>query len=342
MILPVIFEYVAVHVEHRKTYSDVQASMLTRYFYYQLANIYLTVAAGSLFHTLSDIIDHPSNILDLLGESLPTMVGYFVALLVTKIMAGLPMIFLRFGALARMVFLKALSGEPTLTQREVDAVYRLENVQYGWEFPTQLLVVVIVFTYAIICPIILPVGLVYFLGALVVYKKQILYVYSPVYESGGAMFPLAVQRTIFGLVCGQMTLLGYTITRSCYYQPIALVPLPIMTVYAMRYFHRTYVEPSTRLSLERAREHDRRTAHRASEKEGLPAGASAGLALCASEFDQNAYRQPVLTEVASEPWSYRRGATDEETQNVRRKIRQINRFMKGNSTDVQSDDILSP
>ena len=31
-----------------------------------------------------------------------------------------------------------------------DAVYRLENVQYGWEFPTQLLVVVIVFTYAVI------------------------------------------------------------------------------------------------------------------------------------------------------------------------------------------------
>jgi hypothetical protein len=340
MILPVIFEYVAVRVERRKTYSDVQASMLTRYFYYQLANIYITVTAGSLFHTLSDIIDHPTNILDLLGESLPTMVGYFVALLVTKIMAGLPMIFLRFGALSRMLFLKMLSGEPKLTQREVDSVYRLENVQYGWEFPTQLLVVVIVFTYAIICPIILPVGLIYFLGALVVYKKQILYVYSPVYESGGAMFPLAVQRTIFGLVCGQMTLLGYTITRACYYQPIALVPLPMMTVYAMGYFHRTYVEPSTRLSLERAREHDRRTTHRASQKEGLPGGARAGLSLCDREFDKNAYRQPVLTEVASEPWTYRRGVDDEETLNVRQKLRQINHFVTRDSTNAQSG--LSP
>ena len=47
----------------------------------------------------------------------------------------------------------------------------------------QLLCVVIVFTYAVISPIILPFGLIYFLGALTVYKKQILYVYSPVYES---------------------------------------------------------------------------------------------------------------------------------------------------------------
>ena len=301
--------------------------MLTRYFYYQLANIYITVSAGSLLKSLADILDHPSNILALLGESLPTMVGYFVALLTTKILAGLPMVFLRFGALSRMMLLKTLSNEPKLTQREIDAVYRLENVQYGWEFPTQLLVVVIVFTYAIICPIILPFGLVYFIGALIVYKKQILFVYSPVYESGGAMFPLAVQRTLFGLVCGQMTLLGYTVTRGWYYQNVALVPLPIITVYTMGYFYRSYVEPSNRLSLERAREFDRQTAARAKRQPGLPAGIDAGVALRDQLFDKSAYRQPVLTELATEPWVYRRGQEDEETKQVRMRLREINRYV---------------
>ena len=78
---------------------------------------------------------------------------------------------------------------------------RQENVQYGWEFPTLLLVIVIVFTYAVICPVILPVGMLYFVGALIVYKKQVLYVYTPIYESGGTLFADAVQRTLFGLVC---------------------------------------------------------------------------------------------------------------------------------------------
>lgn len=154
LILPVIFEWIAVTYERRKTFSEIQRSILRRYFYYQLANIYITVTAGSLWKSLADIIDHPSNVLALLGQSLPTMVGYFVAvrlaisccntgcfcfcflthltfpnpillqLLVTKILAGLPMIFLRFGALSRMLLLKALSREKTLTQRELDAIYR--------------------------------------------------------------------------------------------------------------------------------------------------------------------------------------------------------------------------
>jgi hypothetical protein len=105
-----------------------------------------------------------------------------------------------------------------LTQRELDEVYRPENVQYGWEFPTQLLVIIICFTYACICPIILPVGAIFFGMALMVYKKQLLYVYTPVYESGGALFPDVCQKTLGGLICGQLTFIGYTIIRGCRYE----------------------------------------------------------------------------------------------------------------------------
>ena len=50
------------------------------------------------------------------------------------------MIFRRVGTLTRMLFLRIhfLSDEKQLTQRELDAVDRLENLQYGWEFPTQV------------------------------------------------------------------------------------------------------------------------------------------------------------------------------------------------------------
>jgi hypothetical protein len=91
------------------------------------------VTAGSLWTSLADIIERPSNVLELLGESLPTVNGYFVSLLVTKILAGLPIVFLRVGALGRMVFLRAFFSTEKLTQRELDAVYRPDNVMYGWE-----------------------------------------------------------------------------------------------------------------------------------------------------------------------------------------------------------------
>ena len=336
-ILPLIFEALATRYERRKTFSDVQSSMLSRYFNYQIANVYVTVTAGSILKSLAEMLDRPSTILELLGESLPTMVGYFVALLVTKIMAGLPMIFLRFGALSRMLMLRILSSEKKLTQRELDWVYRLENIQYGWEFPSQLLVIVIVFSYAIMAPIILPFGLIYFTGALIVYKKQLLYVYSPVYESGGAMFPLAAQRTLFGLVCGQLTFLGYTIIRGCYYQPIVLLPLPIITIWVMRFFEQTYAIPSTKLSLERARDYDTFT-NQISTEGGNPS--DRGAAERRKIFDRNAYRQPVLTEMVKKPWMYRRGIADPETVSVQQQLERINRYsamLGGKGTLKQKD-----
>lgn len=132
MILPVIFEVLARNYEKRKTMSDVQNSMLGRYFYFQVLNLYISVSAGSLWKSLAEILDRPSSLLTLLGESLPFMVGYFVALLVTKILAGLPMVFLRMGALSKMLLRRTLSSPARLTQRELDEMYRPENVQVSF------------------------------------------------------------------------------------------------------------------------------------------------------------------------------------------------------------------
>lgn len=326
MLLPVVFEQIALRWEHRKTFSDVQRSMMGRYFYYQLANIYITVTAGSLWISLAEIIDHPSEMLKILGESLPTVVGYFIALLITKVMAGLPLVILRLGALGRMCLLRLLFAADNLTQRELDQVYRRENVLYGWEYPSQLLVIVICFTYAVICPIILPVGAVYFIGALVVYKKQILYVYTPVYESGGSFFPDACDRTLFGLMCGQLTLIGYTTIRQSYYEPLFLLPLPVFTVWVMTYFRRHYAGAGITLSLERAMECDRISDLRASIDAGLPFTPGLANEERSKVFNREAYRQPVLSVHAMEPMSYRRGVEDDCTKQAREKLRKLNGY----------------
>lgn len=89
---------------------------------------------------------------------------------------------------------------------------------FGWEYPNLLLVIVICFVYSCISPIILPVGAAFFLCSWLLYKNQILLVFSPTYESGGTMFPMACHRTLIGLVCGQLTLIGYSIIRGGFYQ----------------------------------------------------------------------------------------------------------------------------
>lgn len=149
LILPNIFYGIALHYEDRKTESDVQSSIIGRYFYYQvilscssviincmhvrfhyspdaitqLANIFITVTAGSILDSIGEIIEHPSNMLSILGKSLPNVVGYFATFIMTKIFAGLPMILLRFGPLMRMVFIKTCFREKYMTQAEKDEAY---------------------------------------------------------------------------------------------------------------------------------------------------------------------------------------------------------------------------
>eukprot|EP00581_Thalassiosira_minuscula_P017487 CAMPEP_0183711430 /NCGR_PEP_ID=MMETSP0737-20130205/6933_1 /TAXON_ID=385413 /ORGANISM="Thalassiosira miniscula, Strain CCMP1093" /LENGTH=1006 /DNA_ID=CAMNT_0025939935 /DNA_START=103 /DNA_END=3123 /DNA_ORIENTATION=+ len=286
MILPHIFYAVALHYEDRKTASDVQKSIIGRYFYYQLANIFITVTAGSILDSLGEIIEHPSNILAILGKSLPNVVGYFATFIMTKILAGLPTILLRFPALLRMLFIKICFREKYLTQAEIDESYyprKYAHIWYGWEYPNLLLVIVICFVYACISPVILPVGASFFLGAWLVYKNQILIVFNPLYESGGTMFPMACHRTLIGLVCGQLTLIGYSIMRLGFYQALMMLPLPLITVKMMDVFKTLYEIPGMCISVEQAVELD-------AAKGGVQ-----------SSFSADVYRQPVLTEKVVEP-----------------------------------------
>jgi len=285
-VLPYFFEMIALKFESRKTKSNVQQSILERYFYYQLANIYITVTAGSIWTALGSIIDHPGSGLEILAKSVPKVVGYFVTLLMTKTLAGLPLDLLRISSLVRFTFLNLCFKQSLLTQRELSEVHKPQALLGGFEYPNQLLVIVICFTYACISPIILPVGALYFLIALIVYKKQILLLYVPDHESGGSMFPSACHRTLIGLICGQLTLIGYMILREAYYQPFVLLPLPVFTTLVMRSFAQEYDNPSAQLSLERAKDLDHNSMVRL-------------------QFTENLYRQPVLTEGKIEPSPYR-------------------------------------
>lgn len=128
-LLPFIFQWVSVHYENRKTKSDIQRSVLRRFFYYQMANIFITVTAGSILENLGEILNQPSSIMFTLAKNIPTVVGYFISLIVTKTLAGLPIVLLRLGALFRMAFLRICFSEKMLTQRELNEVYRPQEVR---------------------------------------------------------------------------------------------------------------------------------------------------------------------------------------------------------------------
>ena len=94
-----------------------------------------------------------------------------------------------------------------------DQLMSLRDLCICDQYPTQLFVIAICFTYAVISPIILPFAAVYFFCALLIFKKQMLFVYTPEYESGGDHYPIAMDRTLVGLICAQFTFVGFVFLR---------------------------------------------------------------------------------------------------------------------------------
>ena len=114
-------------------------------------------------------------------------------------------------------------------------------------------------------------------------------------------------------------------------------------------------EPSTRLSLERAREYDRVSEWLAKNKNSLnktaeeatlghpmdqPGPSSSdieyGIEGRRAQFDKDSYRQPVLTQRPLKPKNYRRGQADAEAEKVRKRLRELQGY------DLMEDDGSGP
>ncbi|GAB4852420.1 hypothetical protein Ancab_016615 [Ancistrocladus abbreviatus] len=109
------------------------------------------------------------------------------------------------------------------------------------EVPRILLFVLLGFVFAILAPLILPLLLVYFFLAYLVYRNQILNVYLFEYDSGGRYWPIIQNTTIFSLVLGQIIAVGLFVLKKstvCSGFTILLIGFTVLfNEYCRRRFH---------------------------------------------------------------------------------------------------------
>ena len=73
-----------------KLESEIQNSIMTRYFYYQVINIYVTVGFGTdnTIVQLTNIINNPHILVEIIGRTVPSVSLYFATLVIVKIFIG--------------------------------------------------------------------------------------------------------------------------------------------------------------------------------------------------------------------------------------------------------------
>lgn len=155
-LLPFLFDFISRSYEGLKLESEIQNSIMTRYFYYQLANVFVSVGLGSIANSIHQILQNPSSILTILGNSVPSFSIYFATLIITRTFTGIPIEMLRIFPLLEILTVKLCKDKKKCTRRELrNGAFADPPMDYGWIYPNILMVLMIMVTYCCVSKIFL-------------------------------------------------------------------------------------------------------------------------------------------------------------------------------------------
>ncbi|KAI9095193.1 hypothetical protein DFS34DRAFT_188376 [Phlyctochytrium arcticum] len=192
--------------------SWIDASVLSKYFFYQLWNILLVqTIASKVWQSLVDIIRHgPGVIIDALGNLVPSAAPLQINYVMLQATAVYPAQLLLVGPLLLTGLFRIAPWARSTPRQTSDAYYPsvFTSINYGMAFPVPILVFCVGITYAPVAPLILPFCTLFYTIAFFIYKYILLYVNIPRYETGGKLAPMVVRRCLVGIVIMQLTMMG--------------------------------------------------------------------------------------------------------------------------------------
>ncbi|PKA57045.1 DNA-directed RNA polymerase III subunit RPC2 [Apostasia shenzhenica] len=221
-------------VEGSISHSGREKSACCKILYFSVWNVFfVNVFSGSVISQLN-VISSPKDIPTQLAKAVPRQATFFITYVLTSGWAGLSSEVMQlFGLFWNLIkrYVLRWKNDPA----------SVPSFPYYTEVPKVLLLGLLGFTCSILAPLICPFLLVYFILGYVVYRNQILNVYCSKYETGGQMWPIVHNTTIFSLVLSQIIALGvFGIKKS----PVAsafTIPLVICTLlfneYCRQRFH---------------------------------------------------------------------------------------------------------
>ena len=305
-LLPPIFIQIS-KAEGILSFSEVQMKAFSRYFMFQVLNVFLvTTIAGSIFDTIAIIVETPEAAFEMLGNSLPRMASFFITLVTMKTFLGLGAELVRFLSIVQSMIRFTLLRNATLRRKKTPVIALRAIDDPGW-FPfhkilaQDMLVVVISVVFAVIAPIVLlPCGL-FCLFSRIMWTHHHLFVYESVFESGGQFWPKIFRRFVFGLIIAQMTITGQFILKEARHEAYATIALMFITYFFLRSTRARYDAPSSALPLEVATIMDITVAQEEQSKKQPSSPTSEGESIASADtkevdFDpfENAYCQPAL------------------------------------------------
>ncbi|KAL9014655.1 MAG: hypothetical protein Q9173_000688 [Seirophora scorigena] len=205
-LLPIILRFLA-RIQGNHTGMAVELAVQNYYFAFLFIQVFLVVSISAGFtNTISALSQNPTSIPTILAQNLPRSTNTFFNYMLLQ---GLTV---SAGALAQLVsLLKWFILAPILDstgrqkwKRQTD----LTNINWGTFFPVYTNLAAIGLIYSVISPLIMVFNIVTFSLFWFVYRYNTLYVTKFRFDTGGLLFPKAINQLFTGLYVMELCLIG--------------------------------------------------------------------------------------------------------------------------------------
>ncbi|KAI3768554.1 hypothetical protein L2E82_19339 [Cichorium intybus] len=233
------------------SHSQIEKSACIKVLWFIIWNVFFANAlSGSILYRLNIFLE-PKKIPNILAVAVPEQATFFITYVVTSGWTNTASELLRLTALI-MSYIKRIFTD------ESGEEFKVPSLHYSSEIPRILLFGLLGITYFFLSPLILPFLLVYFCLGYIVYRHQLLNVYSPQFETGGTFWPIVHNCTIFSLVLMHLIAVGIFGLKGLPLASTLTIPLPIITLLFNSYCQKRFVPDFKGYPVELMAEKDRR------------------------------------------------------------------------------------
>ena len=193
-------------LEGHWSYSEIESGVFKKYYLFLVVNIFLgSIFAQNVLFVLPQVLENPMNIIYLLAESLPSQTEYFIEYVMILAFSKLAIELLRPHHLIWRWIVLLVWAKTKREKRNAEGLYYFDmSIDYAFH----CLVFIVASSYSTLNPLILPFSAMYFGISYVVGKYNMLYVYTPRWESNGDIFPDVFTRLCWGLIVYQLFVCG--------------------------------------------------------------------------------------------------------------------------------------
>jgi hypothetical protein len=205
-LVPIIMDILA-GFKGAKTGSQKTETVQMFYFAFLFVQVFLVVSLTSgAFQVLGDLASNPTSVASVLAKNLPSASNYFFSYMILQALSTSSGTLLQIGALINWYILAKIGNSTARNKWNTNT--NLPNVKWGSYFPVYTNFACIALVYSVIAPIISIFAIITFSLLWVANRYSMLYVNRFTNDTGGVLYPRAINQTFTGLYVMEVCLIG--------------------------------------------------------------------------------------------------------------------------------------